>query len=68
MWLNRIAVVTGASADIGAAIVKDCISAGINVVRLDKSITNLKQKLEESLSVGTCIPHPNLHLEQSLKF
>lgn len=43
MWLNKTAVVTGASAGIGAAIVKDFISAGINVVRLDKSLSNLEQ-------------------------
>lgn len=42
-WVGKIAVVTGASAGIGAAIVKDFMKAGIHVIGLARRV----EKIEE---------------------
>lgn len=49
-WVGKTAIVTGASGGIGAAITKDFASAGINVIALDRRVSELitLQKLLES--------------------
>ncbi|KAG8238105.1 hypothetical protein J437_LFUL012716 [Ladona fulva] len=48
-WVGKIVVVTGASAGIGAAIVKDLVSNGMNVVGVARRVERV-QELESSLS------------------
>ncbi|KAG5891409.1 hypothetical protein JTB14_031476 [Gonioctena quinquepunctata] len=48
-WVDKVAIVTGASAGIGAAISKDLVEAGVNVVGMARRI----EKIEE-LSKSLC--------------
>lgn len=46
-WTNKLAVVTGASAGIGAAIVKDLANGGINVVGLARRTEKVEQLISD---------------------
>ncbi|KAM7347379.1 farnesol dehydrogenase-like [Cochliomyia hominivorax] len=60
-WQNRVAVVTGASSGIGAAIIKDLVAAGLIVVglarrkeRVDEIRAKLPAKLQSRLHPYKC--------------
>lgn len=60
-WVNRVAVVTGASSGIGAAITKDLVKAGLIVVglarrkeRIDEIRDSLDETEQERLYVYRC--------------
>lgn len=51
-WVGKTAIVTGASGGIGAAITKEFINAGINVIALDRRVDELKQ-LQKQLELAS---------------
>jgi NADP-dependent 3-hydroxy acid dehydrogenase YdfG len=57
-WYGKTAIVTGAALGIGAAITKDFLKAGINVIGLDKladKLEDLKHELKNEKGKMTTI-------------
>ncbi|XP_037935019.1 farnesol dehydrogenase-like [Teleopsis dalmanni] len=50
-WQNKVAVVTGASSGIGAAVVKDLVNAGLIVVGLARRVGRVEE-LKEQVAAG----------------
>ena len=46
-WINKIAIVTGSSSGIGAAVFKDLLKRGLVVIGLDISIENTLKFIED---------------------
>ncbi|XP_037935025.1 farnesol dehydrogenase-like [Teleopsis dalmanni] len=59
-WQNKVAVVTGASSGIGAAVVKDLVNAGLIVVGLARRVQRVEE-LKEQVAAGK---QQNLHARQ----
>ncbi|XP_067121044.1 uncharacterized protein [Centruroides vittatus] len=57
-WMNRVALVTGASAGIGASICKELVKNGMKVVGCARNVDAIKKIAEElaSLSPGELLP------------
>lgn len=60
-WQNKVAVVTGGSAGIGAAIVKDLLQSGLQVVGLARRVDRVEElkkqlpsKLQKNLTALKC--------------
>ena len=48
-WIGRVALVTGASAGIGAAICEKLVNEGMKVVGCSRNITKIQVKYVDSL-------------------
>lgn len=66
-WSGKIAVVTGASAGIGIAIVKSLVNHGINVVGLARRVERVEVRFSISLSNLKTFFHPEQELANELK-
>ena len=64
-WVNRVAVVTGASAGIGAAISKLLCQNGMKVVGCARRVENIQQIKDEGCS--TLYPYKVSFLKYSLE-
>ncbi|KAJ4445490.1 Farnesol dehydrogenase [Periplaneta americana] len=53
-WAGRVAMVTGASSGIGAAITKELVNKGLRVVGMARRIDNIEVSLSHFLQ---CLQH-----------